>query len=220
MKTFLILFIVSIMSLQVITAQSLKTQEDSLSYSLGVMLATSLKGEGYTQLNLDLFQAGFAAATKGEPTVLSLADSEEQVRLGTQRMKMKQHEANKAAGEQFLDANKKRNGVVTTPSGLQYEVIKAGDGPKPGPTDKVNVHYHGTLIDGTVFDSSVERGKPISFGLSQVIRGWTEGLQLMPVGSTYKLYIPYTLGYGDRAAGAKIQPYSTLIFEVQLLGIE
>src|SRR5690606_23060087 len=117
-------------------------QEDSLSYSLGVMLATSLKGEGYTQLNLDLFQAGFSAVTNGEPTVLSQEECEAHVRLGTQRMKMKQHEAMKAAGEEFLDANKKRAGVVTTPSGLQYEVIKAGDGPKPGPTDKVNVHYH------------------------------------------------------------------------------
>jgi len=127
--------------------------------------------------------------------------------------------ATRKAGEQFLAENKLREGVVTTESGLQYEVLKEGKGKKPEATDKVKVHYHGTLIDGTVFDSSVERGEPIVFGLNQVIAGWTEGLQLMPVGSKYKLFIPQELGYGSRPAG-QIPPYSTLIFEVELLGIE
>ena len=125
----------------------------------------------------------------------------------------------KEEGEQFLAENALREGVITTPSGLQYEVLKMGKGKKPKATDKVKVHYHGTLTNGTVFDSSVERGEPITFGLTQVIAGWTEALQLMPVGSKFKLYIPQQLGYGSQQAGS-IPPYSTLIFEVELLGIE
>lgn len=122
-------------------------------------------------------------------------------------------------GEQFLAENALKDGVKVTESGLQYEVLKLGKGPKPSATDRVKVHYHGTLIDGTVFDSSVDRGEPIVFGLDQVIKGWTEGLQLMPVGSKFRFYIPQELGYGAQQAGS-IPPYSTLIFEVELLGIE
>lgn len=125
----------------------------------------------------------------------------------------------KQESEEFLAANATKDGVIVTESGLQYEVIKMGKGPKPSATDRVRVHYHGTLIDGTVFDSSVERGEPITFGLNQVIAGWTEGVQLMPVGSKFRFYIPQELGYGAREAGS-IPPYSTLIFEVELLGIE
>ena len=125
----------------------------------------------------------------------------------------------KEDGEKFLAENARKEGVTTTESGLQYEVIKMGKGKKPAATDRVKVHYHGTLTDGTVFDSSVERGEPTSFGLNQVIKGWTEGLQLMPVGSKFRFYIPQELGYGSRNAGS-IPPYSTLIFEVELLGIE
>ena len=123
-------------------------------------------------------------------------------------------------GEKFLEENAKRPEVKTTESGLQYEVLTEGKGAKPTATDKVKVNYKGMLIDGTVFDSSYDRGEPISFQLNQVIPGWTEGLQLMPVGSKYKLYIPYKLGYGERGAGNTIPPYSALIFEVELLGIE
>jgi FKBP-type peptidyl-prolyl cis-trans isomerase FklB len=125
----------------------------------------------------------------------------------------------KEQGEKFLEENKLREGVIVTESGLQYEVLKMGKGKKPAATDRVKVHYHGTLINGEVFDSSVDRGEPIVFGLNQVIAGWTEGVQLMPVGSKFKFYIPQNLGYGERAAGS-IPPYSTLIFEVELLGIE
>ena len=128
--------------------------------------------------------------------------------------------AAKEAGELFLAENAKRPQVKTTSSGLQYEVIEGTIGQKPKATDKVKVHYEGTLVDGTVFDSSYRRGEPISFGLQQVIAGWTEGLQLMSIGSKYKLYIPYQLGYGERGAGASIPPYSALIFTVELLGIE
>ena len=127
--------------------------------------------------------------------------------------------AQKIEGEEFLEANKAKEGVIVTESGLQYEVIKMGKGKKPAVTDRVQVHYHGTLIDGTVFDSSVERGKPTSFGLNQVIAGWTEGLQLMPVGSKFKFYLPYYLAYGESGYGG-IPPYATLIFEVELLSIE
>ena len=125
----------------------------------------------------------------------------------------------KEDGEKFLAENALKEGIITTESGLQYEVIKMGKGKKPSATDRVKVHYQGTLIDGTVFDSSVERGEPITFGLNQVIKGWTEGVQLMPIGSKFKFYIPQELGYGSQNAGS-IPPYSTLIFEVELLGIE
>ncbi len=125
----------------------------------------------------------------------------------------------KQAGEKFLEENKNKPGVITLQSGLQYQVLKEGTGPKPGPTEKVKCHYHGTLIDGTIFDSSVDRGQPATFAVNGVIKGWVEALQLMPVGSKWKLFIPANLAYGDRQAGAKILPGATLIFEVELLEI-
>ncbi len=124
-----------------------------------------------------------------------------------------------AKGQAFLAENKNKPGVTETPSGLQYEVIVEGTGPKPGPTTKVTTHYHGTTIDGKVFDSSVQRGQPLSFGLNQVISGWTEGLQLMPVGSKYRFFIPYNLAYGERGAGGAIPGGAALIFEVELIAI-
>jgi FKBP-type peptidyl-prolyl cis-trans isomerase FklB len=139
-----------------------------------------------------------------------------------QRQEAKSLEENgnvKTNGEQFLAENAKKKGITVTPSGLQYEIMKKGNGPKPVATDKVKVHYHGTLIDGTVFDSSVERGDPAEFGVTQVIQGWVEALQLMPVGSKWKLYIPQELAYGGRAAGEKIKPFSALVFEVELIAI-
>jgi FKBP-type peptidyl-prolyl cis-trans isomerase FklB len=129
-------------------------------------------------------------------------------------------DANAAAGEAFLKANAAKPGIVELPSGIQYEVIKEGSGAKPGPTSEVTCHYHGTLIDGTVFDSSVQRGSPASFPLNRVIKGWTEALQLMPLGSKWRLFLPPAMAYGDRGAGAVIGPNSTLIFEVELLGIK
>lgn len=125
----------------------------------------------------------------------------------------------KAAGEKFLAENGKKKGVTTTASGLQYEILKAGDGPKPQATDRVNVHYHGTLLNGKVFDSSVERGQPITFGVQEVIKGWTEALQLMPVGSKWRIFIPSNLAYGEQGAGGDIGPNEALIFDVELLGI-
>ncbi|MBQ9426170.1 MAG: FKBP-type peptidyl-prolyl cis-trans isomerase [Paludibacteraceae bacterium] len=126
----------------------------------------------------------------------------------------------KGQGEAFLKENAQKEGIHVTESGLQYEVLTMGKGPKPSATDRVKVHYHGTLMDGTVFDSSYERGEPIVFGLNQVIKGWTEGVQLMPVGSKFRFFIPYDLAYGERGAGEQIPPYSMLIFEVELISIE
>lgn len=135
------------------------------------------------------------------------------------QLKNEKAAANLKAGQEFLDANKEKPGVVSLPSGLQYEVITEGTGSKPAATNKVTCHYHGTLIDGTVFDSSVKRGQPATFPLNMVIKGWTEGLQLMPQGSKWRFFIPADLGYGDRQVSAEIGPNSTLIFEVELLGI-
>jgi FKBP-type peptidyl-prolyl cis-trans isomerase FklB len=135
------------------------------------------------------------------------------------QMKNEKAEANLKAGKDFLEANKTKPGVVALESGLQYTVLTEGTGAKPGARDKVTCHYHGTLIDGTVFDSSVQRGQPATFPLDRVISGWTEGLQLMPTGSKWRFFIPPNLGYGDRQVSAQIGPNSTLIFDVELLGI-
>ncbi len=136
------------------------------------------------------------------------------------QMKNEKASANLKAGQDFLEDNQKKPGVTSLPSGLQYEVITDGSGPKPTATSKVTCHYHGTLIDGTVFDSSVQRGQPATFPLNMVIKGWTEGLQLMPQGSKWRFFIPSHLGYGDRQVSAQIGPNSTLIFEVELLDIQ
>lgn len=135
------------------------------------------------------------------------------------QMKAQKAADNLKAGEEFLESNKQKEGVVSLPSGLQYEVIKEGDGAKPAANNTVTCHYHGTLINGTIFDSSVQRGRPASFPLNMVIKGWTEGLQLMSVGSKWRFFIPPHLGYGDRQVSAEIGPNSTLIFEVELLSI-
>ena len=164
---------------------------------------------------LDLIKQGFINGLLGD-TVMTGDVAGEYIQSTINTIK---YGDTKTLGEQFLAENGLKEGVITTASGLQYEVIKMGKGKKPAATDRVKVHYHGTLTDGTVFDSSVERGEPTSFGLNQVIKGWTEGLQLMPVGSKFRFYIPQELGYGGQQAGS-IPPYSTLIFEVELLEIE
>ena len=166
-----------------------------------------------------LFYRGFADILLNDTAVFNMTNAEklQQDKMQANR-KAKAEKLNKA-GRDFLTANAKKPGVITTPSGLQYEVLTQGTGDVPQKTDKVKVHYEGKLIDGTVFDSSIQRGEPAVFGLNQVIKGWTEGLALMPVGSKWRLYVPQELGYGERQAG-KIPPYSTLIFDVELLGIE
>ena len=192
---------------------------DKISYALGLSMGQNLMSSGVQKLEYaDLAQGIQDVLEKNQPKVTY---QEAQTILGKffQELETKIAGEQKAAGEKFLKENAQRAEVKTTASGLQYEVLEATLGQKPKATDTVKVHYEGTLIDGTVFDSSYKRGEPISFGLNQVIKGWTEGLQLMSIGSKYKLYIPYQLGYGEQGAGASIPPYSTLIFTVELLGI-
>lgn len=203
---------------------------DSFGYGLGVNVFESLVSgiEQFglqEQINTELTLKGIEDAIKDTaiiPTDIAMELVNSMVQKASEKKteaEAAQFEDNKIAGENFLAENKKRPEVKTTESGLQYEVLKAGTGAKPVATDKVEVHYHGTLIDGTVFDSSVDRGEPISFNLNQVIPGWTEGVQLMKEGAKYKFYIPQNLAYGNRPAG-KINPYSALIFEVELISIE
>ena len=166
-----------------------------------------------------LFYRGFTDVLTNDTTIFTMASAEKLQQEKMQVNKKAKAKKLRKAGREFLAENGKKPGIITTPSGLQYEVLKQGDGAVPQTTDKVKVHYEGRLIDGTVFDSSIKRGEPAVFGLNQVIKGWTEGLSLMPVGSKWRLYIPQELGYGDRQAG-QIPPYSALIFDVELLGIE
>jgi FKBP-type peptidyl-prolyl cis-trans isomerase FklB len=198
----------------------IKTKIDTVSYGLGQDIGSTLKAQGIDSLNYDLLIKAIKDAAKGTTPLLTKDQCNMSISDYLQKLKAEKMSKNKVVGEQFLAENKTKPGVVTLPSGLQYVILKAGDGPKPTINDKVKTHYHGTLIDGTVFDSSVERGEPISFPVSGVIKGWTEALQLMPVGSKWKLFIPSELAYGDRQAGPKIGPGSALVFEVELLAIE
>ncbi len=201
-------------------ASALKTSTDSFSYALGVSMAQFYKKQGVKNINTAQLTKAVTEVMKGSKTALN----EEQCNNVLQTYFMKMRDENSAAtkkeSQKFLDENKKKAGVVTTASGLQYQVIKEGNGPKPAATDKVKVHYHGTTITGEVFDSSVDRGEPVTFPLGNVIPGWIEGLQLMSVGSKYRFVIPSNLGYGDNGAGEKIKPGAALVFEVELLGIE
>jgi len=210
----------------VATSNNLKSTIDSVSYAIGVLVAQNFKSQNVT-LDPAQVQKGFAAVMSNASQLLDNNTCQTVVNsfmMKNQEKAMaeeaKKYEPNKLEGEKFLAENKKRSGVVTTASGLQYEIVKAGDGPKPTANDKVKTHYHGTLIDGTVFDSSVSRGEPVTFPVGGVIPGWVEALQLMPVGSKWKLYIPQNLAYGQRGAGEKIKPYTALVFEVELISIE
>ena len=211
--------VVTTPSAQFATPTALTTLKDSASYGLGILVAQNFKTQNI-EINADLLQKGFNEVMKGEKIPFNDMMANQLVQKYMQREQSKAFEPNRITGEKFLEENKKKEGVVTLPSGLQYQIMKAGDGPKPASTDKVKTHYHGTLIDGTVFDSSVQRGEPITFPVTGVIPGWIEALQLMPVGSKWKLFIPQNLAYGSRGSGPTIKPYSALVFEVELLGIE
>ena len=200
--------------------QTLKTQSDSVSYSLGVIVGKNLKGQGVSNLNLESFIRAIDQVINNRETDMAPSEAESYYRTYQQSKTLKEGQMNKEIGEKFLAENATKEGIMTTESGLQYEILKMGEGPKPAATDKVLTHYHGTLIDGRVFDSSVDRGEPIAFGLNQVISGWTEVLQLMPVGSKWRAYLPYNLAYGERSAGPLIKPFSALIFEIELLEIQ
>lgn len=232
-------FALALMSLVVLAAQNYKPQTNdeisvaegdaqsaetndmskSISYNLGILVAQNLKQQGLRDINAEEMAAGVADALAGTGEVDLMAANKMVQEFFSQKQAAQFAEV-KTAGENFLVENAKRTEVSTTASGLQYEVLKPGSGVKPTTTNKVKVHYHGTTVDGEVFDSSVQRGQPASFGVTQVIQGWVEGLQLMPLGSKYKFFIPYNLAYGEQGAGDKIPPFSALIFEVELLGIE
>ena len=200
---------------------------DKLSYALGHNIGHQLLDMGLeTTLNVDDFAAAIRDLFTGRDSQLTNEESHAILDRFFTEMEQLQHAeaqkkgaAAKTEGERFLAENAKREGVLCTRSGLQYEILKEGNGPHPVANDTVRCHYEGTLIDGTVFDSSYRRNQPAEFGLRQVIAGWTEGVQLMKVGAKYKFYIPYTLGYGEHGAGASIPPYAALIFTVELLAI-
>ena len=197
----------------------MKNQADSLSYALGVILQDNLTKGGFDSLDYTVMGRAMQEADTSTAQ-MSLEDAQGLVGKIQQEIQAKAAAEAAAEGTKFLAENAKKEGVQTTASGLQYKVLREGTGAKPTASNKVKVHYEGRLTNGKIFDSSYKRGEPISFGLGQVIRGWTEGLQLMPVGSKYELYIPYDLGYGERGAGANIPPYAALIFVVELLEFE
>lgn len=202
---------------------SLKSDVDSVSYAIGVSTGAGYKENLKTfpggEANVDALIAGFAEAIKGDSTKITPEKAREYMQTYFVQASARDAKKNKEEGEKFLNENKTKSGVITTESGLQYQVVTEGTGPKPTDKDRVKVHYTGTLLDGTKFDSSVDRGEPAEFGVTQVIKGWTEGLQLMPVGSKYIFWIPSELAYGERAAGPEIKPNSVLKFEVELLEI-
>jgi len=219
---------------QASTLKSLDSEIDSVSYALGLDMGIKIN-VNFENINQDAYVQGLKNGIDSTNMLLDSKDLNTVInayfqKLQQRKMKEQQEAAakkaetdfaeSKAAGEKFLEENKSKDGVVTTESGLQYIVMNEGSGEKPSATSKVKVHYHGTLVDGTIFDSSVDRGTPSEFFANQVIKGWTEGLQLMSVGSKYKFFIPQELGYGATPrAGGKIKPFDVLVFEVELLEI-
>ena len=200
---------------------------DKLSYALGIGIGSQLAGMGARELNIDDFAQAIKDVISGSQLKVDNVEAQTLVQNFFQEQEAKQQaaaaEAGKAAkaeGEAFLAENGKKEGIVTLPSGLQYQVLKEGNGKKPSATDQVVCHYEGTLIDGTVFDSSYQRNQPATFGLNQVISGWTEGVQLMQEGAKYRFFIPYKLAYGERGAGAQIPPFATLVFDVELIEVK
>lgn len=193
---------------------------DKVSYALGLSLGNNLVSSGITSLNITKLSQGIKDVLEQNQPEISFQEAQDVINEYFQNLQSKMSKKTIEEGKVFLENNSKRPEVVTLSSGLQYEVIKEGNGPVPTANNTVKVHYHGTLIDGTVFDSSVRRGEPAAFGVTQVISGWVEALQLMPVGSKWKLFLPSDLAYGAQGAGQHIGPHTTLVFEVELLGIE
>jgi FKBP-type peptidyl-prolyl cis-trans isomerase FklB len=199
---------------------------DKVSYALGIGIGHQLANMGGQELNIDDFAQAVKDVLGGKELKIKSSDAQQIVQqfFAEQEQKIQQQrqeagKAHKEAGEKYLAENAKKDGVITLPSGLQYQVLQEGNGKKPTAKDSVKCHYEGFLIDGTVFDSSVQRGEPAVFGLQQVIAGWTEGLQLMQEGAKYRFFIPYRLAYGEGGAGASIPPYAALIFDVELIKV-
>ena len=192
---------------------------DKISYALGLSIGNNFQSSGIKDLQVEDFTRGLMDVLTDAKPAISYDEAKSVINAYFVKLRQEKMVLNKEAGEEFLRINKHKAGVVELPSGLQYEVLKMGTGEKPTAKDKVKCHYHGTLINGTVFDSSVQRGTPAVFGVSQVIPGWVEALQLMPVGSKWRLFVPSNLAYGEHGAGEIIEPNSTLIFDVELLDI-
>jgi len=192
---------------------------DKISYALGLSIGNNFKASGVNDIDIEAFSKAIMDVLKDQKPSMSYDEAKQIINDFFTELQGQRLEINKKAGEEFLKINKEKEGVNTLPSGLQYTILKKGEGKIPVATDTVKVHYEGTLIDGTIFDSSIQRGQPASFGVTQVIQGWVEALQLMPVGSKWKLYIPSNLAYGEAGAGNSIEPNSTLIFDVELLDI-
>ncbi|MGN6645486.1 MAG: FKBP-type peptidyl-prolyl cis-trans isomerase [Cytophaga sp.] len=195
------------------------TEKDQVSYSLGVNIATSLKNQGFDDLNLEALTSALSDVFSNQKLQIDEAKGGQILNAYFQGMQQRKQAKNIEEGAAFLKANAAKPDVITLPSGLQYKILVEGNGPKPKATDKVTTHYHGTLINGTVFDSSVERGQPATFPVNGVIAGWIEALQLMPTGSKWQLYVPSDLAYGARGASELIGPHTTLIFDVELISI-
>ncbi len=193
---------------------------DKLSYALGMSMASNLMNSGLHQIDVDSFVKAFTEVMNKTATTMTPQEANQVIQASFSKLQESMLENNLKEGKAFLEENSKKEGIVTLPSGLQYEVLREGNGVKPKATDKVKCHYHGTLINGQVFDSSVERGQPAVFGVNQVIKGWQEALQLMSEGSKWRLFIPSELAYGEQGAGNSIEPNSALVFDVELLGIE
>ena len=193
---------------------------DKISYAIGMSMASNLMNSGLRNIEVESFVKAFTEVINNESTSMSPEEANQTLQEYFSKQQEEMLNKNLEIGIAFLEENSKKDNVVSLPSGLQYEILTEGNGPKPKATESVKCHYHGTLLDGTVFDSSVQRGEPAVFGVNQVIKGWVEALQLMSVGSKWKLFIPSNLAYGSQGAGNSIEPNSTLIFEVELLGIE
>src|SRR6266481_3660533 len=224
MKRFIVIVSASLIAFPLFGQEKspqLKDQKDKVSYSIGMQIGFNLARQK-VDINPDILAAGIKDAIAGKPQLTQdqVKDVMAQFEKDMEQKQKQAGEKNKTEGAKFLEENKKKPGVKTTASGLEYKLEKEGTGAQPKPTDMVTVNYRGTLIDGTEFDSSYKRGQPATFPVNGVIKGWTEALQLMPVGSKWQLFIPSELAYGDRGAGGQIGPNATLIFEVELLSIQ
>ncbi|MDF2456996.1 MAG: fklB [Cytophagaceae bacterium] len=195
------------------------TEKEQVSYSLGVNIASNIKQQGFDDISMEVFTAAIQDVFADKALKIDLATGGQILNEYFQKIQERKFSKNVEEGKAFLKANAEKEGVVTLPSGLQYKILKEGNGPKPKETDQVTTHYHGTLINGTVFDSSVQRGQPATFPVNGVIQGWVEALQLMPTGSKWQLYVPSDLAYGTRGASDDIGPNTTLIFDVELIAI-
>ena len=193
---------------------------EKVSYALGLSIGNNLIGSGINDVNLEKFVQGVKDVLEKTKPEISYDEAKNVLDAYFTELATKVQKVNKQIGKEFLEQNKQKEGIVELPSGLQYQVLREGNGKAPKATDQVECHYEGTLIDGTKFDSSYDRGQTATFPLNQVIAGWTEGLQLMTEGAKFRFFIPYQLGYGERGAGASIPPFSALIFDVELVAVK